>query len=287
MDWLPWKDALVISIPLLVVGGALRGRGRKVGAVAAFMRETGVVMALYTLWTFMGSLSLRHVDGAMSHGASVWHLERVLHLPREPSLQGLFMGHEGIVRFFNQYYAWAHVPAVVAFLVWLFLRHRDRYAEWRTTLAVLTGLCFTIQLVPVAPPRMYPGLGFVDTGVAFGESVYGRLGDPGPAQLGAMPSVHIAWAVLIGWAVAAAGRGRWRWVGLGHTALTVLVVVATANHWWLDGIVAVGLLAMVRLALPGFHALGRAVRAAVAPPRPVLGVALAGDEAAEAHRPGG
>ena len=34
----------------------------------------------------------------------------------------------------------------------------------------------------------------------------------------------------------------WRWLVLVHTTLTILIVTVTANHWWLDGVVAVMLL---------------------------------------------
>jgi hypothetical protein len=64
----------------------------------------------------------------------------------------------------------------------------------------------------------------------------------GADQLSAMPSVHVAWAVLIGWSVARIGTGPWRWLGPAHAVVTVLVVVATANHFWADGIVAVAVL---------------------------------------------
>lgn len=285
MDWLPWKDALLIAAPLVVIGTFLTIRGRRLRTAGAFLREAGVVMALYTLWTYMGSLSLRHVEGAMSRGAWVWDLERSLHIATEATIQGVFLGHEGVVGLFNQYYAWVHVPAMVVFLAWLFVRHRDRYPEWRTSLALLTGLCFTIQLVSVAPPRMFPGLGFTDTGIALGQSVYGRLGDPGPAQLGAMPSVHVAWAVLIGWAVVAVSARPWRWLALGHTAMTCLVVVVTANHWWLDGMVAAAILVAVRLALPELCALARTARDAATPARGIPAKAFAVGEPAEASRP--
>jgi hypothetical protein len=59
-----------------------------------------------------------------------------------------------------------------------------------------------------------------------------------------MPSVHVAWAVLIGIAVAVVGTGPWRWLGAAHAVLTSFVVVATANHFWLDGVVAVVVLAV-------------------------------------------
>ena len=57
-----------------------------------------------------------------------------------------------------------------------------------------------------------------------------------------MPSIHVAWAALIGWAVWMEASGRWRWIGAGHFALTFIVVALTGNHYWLDGIVAMVLL---------------------------------------------
>jgi hypothetical protein len=48
--------------------------------------------------------------------------------------------------------------------------------------------------------------------------------------------------VLVAWAVLRLGRGPARWLGVAHAVVTVLVVVATANHFWADGIVAVAVL---------------------------------------------
>jgi PAP2 superfamily len=260
MGWLPWKIALAAAIPLLVMGVLWRPAGRHGRTAAEFAREAALVLGLYGLWTLAGRLSLMHVDGAMSRGMSIWRLEGELGLPSEAGVQRLFLGHDLLVRAFNQYYEWVHVPALIVFLIWLFLRHRDRYPTWRTSLAVLTGVCLVIQLVPVAPPRMFGGLGFVDTGNAFGESVYGPLGSPGPAQLAAVPSLHVGWAVLIGWSVVTVSSHPWRWWALAHPLLTTVVVVVTANHWWLDGIVAIGLLVAIRIAMPYAYALARVLR---------------------------
>jgi hypothetical protein len=75
-------------------------------------------------------------------------------------------------------------------------------------------------------------------------------------QLSAMPSVHVAWAVLIAVAVISISTSRRRWWVLAHPARTVLAVTVTANHFYLDGIVAV---AIMLLAMR----LQRAVRLAV------------------------
>jgi len=42
-------------------------------------------------------------------------------------------------------------------------------------------------------------------------------------------------------------RSRWRWLALAYPAATLLAVVVTANHFWLDGIAAAALLAIALL----------------------------------------
>ena len=285
MGWMPWKMALEVAIPLLVIGVLWRPAGRRARIVTALCREGALVMGLYALWNLLGTLSLNHVGGAMSRGRSIWDIERALGLPSEVDVQKPFLDHDLIIRAFNQYYAWVHVPALGIFLIWLFLRHRDVYPTWRTSLALLTLACFVIQLVPVAPPRMFPGLGFVDTGHLYGDSVYGALRAPGPAQLSAMPSVHVAWAVLIGWVAYSVSTSRWRWIAVAHAGMTILVVTATANHWWLDGIVAAALLVAIRLATHGGRALARALPALPGRTEIAPGVALVATEPLERSGP--
>jgi hypothetical protein len=62
-------------------------------------------------------------------------------------------------------------------------------------------------------------------------------------QYAAMPSLHIGWAVMVAIGIIATTRTRWRWLAVLHPIATTLVVIGTANHFWLDGMVAVGLLA--------------------------------------------
>ena len=281
MDWMPWKDALWLASGLLAAGVLWRPAARWARTVTALCREAALVLGLYAFWNYLGTLQLRHIDGAMAHGRTVWDVERAMGLPSEAWLQERFLGHDAIIRFFDQYYLLVHVPALMVFLVWLFLRHRDAYPSWRTSLALLTGLCFVVQITPVAPPRFYPELGFVNTAHQHGESVYGALGSPGPSQLGAMPSVHVAWAVFIAWAAFSVTRSPWRWLAMGHGVMTVLVVVVTANHWWLDGIVALAILAAIRALVVPARAAARAVRGLVRRPEPAPAPALAASEAAD------
>jgi hypothetical protein len=103
---------------------------------------------------------------------------------------------------------------------------------------------------------MIPGI--VDTGKLYGQSVYS--GGLAVDQLSAMPSVHVAWAVLVGYHAWRIGGSRWRWLGPAHAVITIFVVVVTGNHWWLDGIVAVAILVTCAWAVHGGRAAWSALR---------------------------
>jgi hypothetical protein len=119
-------------------------------------------------------------------------------------------------------------------LVWLFARHRDRYPAVRNVLAVITGISLVVQLIPVAPPRLIPSLGLVDTGRTLGPSVYPTHVAPGLDQLSAMPSLHVGWAVVVAGAVIYALRSPWKWLAVLYPVATTWVVVITGNHYWAD-----------------------------------------------------
>jgi hypothetical protein len=237
---LGWQPATVLSAALFA--GAATAGLRPVSRAVPYLREAGLVAALYALWQLAGSMPVFGGGEALDRGRWIVRAERAAGLPSEQALQRLITGHPLIVQAANWYYATAHFTALGALLLWLFTRHRQRYPEVRNVLALLTASCLLIQAVPVAPPRLLPELGYVDTAARYGQSVY-NLSGISVDQLAAMPSVHVGWALLIGWAVLRVSSGRYRWWVLAHPVLTVLVVIATANHFWLDGIVAAGLLA--------------------------------------------
>lgn len=241
--WLPWEYGIVLA--LLFAGIAWRIATPR-PRLAAFAREAALISVLYSLWQIAGRLSLLGIDDAIDRGAWLWDIERAFFLPNELTLQNWMVPSSFWTQFANIYYAGAHVPAMGIFLVWMFLRHRGEYSAWRNALALVTGACLIIQLWPVAPPRLTASTGMIDTGLAYGQSVYGTLGIGVAGQLQAMPSIHVAWAALIGWAVWSASSSPWRWVGPAHFTITFIVVALTGNHYWLDGLVAMVLLVGAR-----------------------------------------
>jgi hypothetical protein len=252
---LSWPNAAILagvlaaSVPML-----RRAQRQRLAAAARFAQETALILGLFALWQFAGSFAVLGPGGALARAQWLWHAERAAHLPSETSLQQLFLAHPLIVQAFNLYYAGLHFPVLIGCMIWLFVRHHDRYLAARTTLVAFTATCLLVQLIPVAPPRMLPASGMVDTAIRYGESVYGTQGGFEPDQLSAMPSVHVGWAILVAILVIAASSSRWRWLALAYPVVTTLAVVVTANHFWLDGIVAAVLLAAV---LAAQHAIAR------------------------------
>jgi hypothetical protein len=239
--WIAWNTAALWALLLVAFVAATAGR-RHLDAARDAARETALVLALYAVWRGVRELTIRQVHGAEEHGRWVYRFQRWVHLPTEARLQHLVLPHPAIVRFLNVFYATAHGPALLVTLLWLYVRHRDHYPRIRNCVAITTGLCLVIRIFPVAPPRLLPDLGFVDTGLLYGQSVYGHGTGGMSNQLAAMPSIHVAWALIVALGVIWSLETRWKWLVLVHPFLTVLSVTATANHWWLDGIVAAGLL---------------------------------------------
>jgi len=209
--------------------------------------QLALVGALYFIYHEGRMLAGNDVTRAVHNGSSLWHLERTLHVPSEQTVQDLVLGRRQVVQAANWYYLGAHFPVTIAFLAGLFVWRRRQYARVRNALAVSTALGLAIHIAyPLAPPRLVGDIDMVDTGSVFGPSPYNGAIRGAANQFAAMPSLHVGWAVLIGivlWRLAPRG---WRWLGVVHASLTTVVVVVTANHYWIDG--AVGA-AIVLLAL--------------------------------------
>jgi hypothetical protein len=209
------------------------------------LRELALVAVLFVAYKAGRLLVADHVGQAMANAGRVWDFERAVGLPSEVGLQRALLP---AARAANIYYAYVHFPATACALLWLYVRRPSHYLWVRRTLAWLTAAALAVHvLMPLAPPRMLTGIGIVDTAKTLGPSVYGPPStDTLANQYAAMPSLHVGWAVVIALAVIVATRSRWRWLALAHPVVTVTVVVVTGNHYWLDAIVVLFLIAGTR-----------------------------------------
>ncbi|KAB2344075.1 phosphatase PAP2 family protein [Actinomadura rudentiformis] len=219
--------------------------GRRAG------KELLLIAVLFAAYKLGRVLAADHVATAFLNADRLWELERTLRLPNEARVQDWLLAEPRAVRAANVYYKFAHFPVTAAFLVWLYLKRPAHYRWSRRVLVVLTGLALAVHFaVPLAPPRMLGGLGFVDTGALYGPAVYGSPeSDQLANQFAAMPSLHVGWAVLVAAGIIVATSGRLRWLIVLHPLITTFVVVATANHYWLDGIVATAVLVVTIVTL--------------------------------------
>ncbi len=198
------------------------------------------IAMLVALWT--GYAAVRHVTGdtqrsALGNAARLLEVESTLGLDVEAVLQSA-VGWPHLFVAANTYYL-IHFPVTLAVVVLTFWRHRETvYSALRNSLIGSTVVALLVHLaVPMAPPRMLPG--FVDAGAEFGPDPYAIAGSESANQFAAMPSLHVAWAVLVGCAFWRLSGGRIvRCLAVVHPLATSLVVVITGHHFITD--VAIG-----------------------------------------------
>ncbi|MER5910182.1 phosphatase PAP2 family protein [Streptomyces sp. NPDC001982] len=208
------------------------------------VREFLLVAGLFLVYKLGRQLATGHTGEAFHNAHRVWDLERAVHLPDEVSVQSALLHGNAAVHLANTYYATVHFPATLAFLVWLYLRRPAHYVWARRVLAAVTATALILPFTfPLAPPRMLAATGLVDTARLYGPSVYGPpTSDHLSNQYAAMPSLHFGWALMVAIGLIVATRSRWRWLWLLHPLVTLLVIVGTANHYWLDALAATVLL---------------------------------------------
>lgn len=175
---------------------------------------------------------------AFGNGHAVIDAQRALHLLIEPDLQRVIVETGGLLLLAVDTTYWLSQFTVLGLaLLWIYLSRNDAFARVRNWV-LLTNMLGLIGyvLMPTAPPRMFPELGFVDT---LAQSAFLNHGS-GLIELAAnpfaaMPSLHAADALIIGFAMATLVRSS-----LAKLAWTLwpswvwFAVMATGNHFWLD-----------------------------------------------------
>lgn len=217
--------------------------------------ELALVWALFNVYRLGRSLARHHEGAALAHGRAVHRMEALLHLPSEAGIQNS-IGSADMFQWADIYYVAVHFPVTAAFLVWGFVCRPRREYQWARNLLVLqTSAALVLHIAyPLAPPRMFPSFGFVDTMSVFGPSAYnGPVADVAN-QYAAMPSLHVGWAFTIALVLWRTRPGPMAALAAAHAAITVAVVLITANHWLLDCAVGVLLVFGAEALLHAAHA---------------------------------
>lgn len=175
---------------------------------------------------------------AEHHGHQIHSLEKWLSIDIEHWANHAVARADRLRGFFDFYYESFHFVVPLAILAVLYARRPVDYRWARSALglATLLGL-IGFWLYPLAPPRLMPGLGFIDTvhGVQdFSKPDYGALTEVAN-QYAAMPSLHFGWSLWCGIVITVLAPKWWmKILGLLHPLFTVSAIIVTANHWVLD-----------------------------------------------------
>jgi hypothetical protein len=141
----------------------------------------------------------------------------------------------------NVYYGTLHFAITAALLLWVYLRRHEHYRQYRNLLGTTTVLALIGYFAfPLAPPRMYPCHAcFVDTLDTVGGfwSYHSSAAKAIANPFAAMPSLHFGWALWCGTLLWSFARHRVvRGLSVIYPLLTLLAIVVTANHFWLDAV---------------------------------------------------
>ncbi|MFE6284312.1 bifunctional glycosyltransferase 87/phosphatase PAP2 family protein [Streptomyces sp. NPDC057877] len=179
-------------------------------------------------------------ERAEAHGQQILDMERALALDIEHAVNHAVVKIDWLRGFFDFYYTSFHFVVPLTVLGILYWRRPVDYRWARSTLGLTTLLALVgFWLYPLAPPRLMPDLGIIDTvhGVQdFTKPDYGTL-TALTNQYAAMPSLHFGWSLWCGVIIAIVAPKAWmKALGLLHPLFTASAIVATGNHWVLDAV---------------------------------------------------
>jgi hypothetical protein len=213
-------------------------------------RELALLAALYVAYSASRLIADPDPGEASGNARDLLHLEAVLHLDVERWLNDGLSALPVLPLVASYWYSLLHYVVTPAVMVWVYRAHPGRYRVARNTLVAGSAMGIVgFALLPMAPPRMLPG--YVDTLASTADSGWWGSDASAPRGLGAltnelaaMPSLHVGWAVWCAAVVLLCTRRRWvRVLAVAYPVLTTVVVVATANHYLLDAVAGVAVLA--------------------------------------------
>jgi hypothetical protein len=205
------------------------------------LRQLLLFLGAYLAYRVVRGLVEGRATSAFQHARELISVERTLHLFVEPSVQAWASGSHVLMVSASWLYVNAQGPVTITALLFLYLRHNESFYFVRNMLMIAMGLALIGYVVfPTAPPRFLPEWGFVDTvDSVTGVNVSGSSASVSSLVniYAAVPSMHVAFAIVIGWPLArlvrsAAARVAW----IIYPFLMTFVIVITANHFIADAL---------------------------------------------------
>jgi membrane-associated phospholipid phosphatase len=203
------------------------------------LRQLALLVFTYTTYQLVRGAVDGRPTTAFKHARELISVERTLHFFVEPSVQAWASGSHFVMTVSSWIYINAQVSISLGALVFLYVFHNRSFYFVRNMLIVAMAIALVGYIVfPVAPPRFLPEWGFTDTvsditGVRATSAGVDTFFNP----YAAVPSMHVAFALMIGWPLSRLVRNRLaRWFWALYPLLITFVIVATANHFIFDAV---------------------------------------------------
>jgi hypothetical protein len=202
--------------------------------------EIALIAVSYIVYGQIRNAVPDHASVAIGHAHQILDIERFLRIDVEHAVNHAVNSVTWLIVAMNYYYATLHFVITIGVLVWLYHWHPGRYRVFRTVLFVTTAVALVgFFLYALAPPRLLPGGDYIDTVLVhhtWGSLASGDLKQVSN-QYAAMPSMHIGWSTWCGVTIFMLARNPWvRTAGLLYPVATLVVIVATGNHFVLDAV---------------------------------------------------
>jgi hypothetical protein len=176
---------------------------------------------------------------AFANARGIISLERTLNIFVEPSVQAWSYGSGLLVDGASWVYINAQTSVTVGALLWMYLFRNESFYFVRNMMLTAMAVALVGYIVfPTAPPRFFPEWGFLDsvsefTGVEPASDGVSAVFNP----YAAIPSMHVAFALMIGWSLAQLVQGRVaRAAWWAYPVIVTYVIVATGNHFLMDAV---------------------------------------------------
>ena len=205
------------------------------------LRQVALFGLAYLAYRLVRGLVEDDANAAFRHAEDLITLERTLHVFVEPSVQAWASGSHALMGVSSWMYVNAQTTVTVAALVYLYMRHNRNFYFVRNMFMIAMAIALVGYTVfPTAPPRFMPEWGFIDsvsdfTGmhVSHTSASLSALVNP----YAAVPSMHICFALMVGWPLARLARRRIvKLAWFLYPFLMAFVIIATANHFIFDAI---------------------------------------------------
>ena len=205
----------------------------------AGLHEAVVVVGAFLIYFVIRGAVVDRAGEAVASGIDLIELEQQLGIYWELEMQSWILDHFWLIKLMNWIYFWGHMPLVIAVAVWLYGWHRKAYFVTRNAFLASGAIGLVIYwLFPVAPPRLIPFAGFIDTMAAFDRVGYNAQEAKAFVNpYAAVPSLHFGWSLLLGAVVAWVSRHPLTFVLAGAWPVAMFFsIVMTGNHFILDAV---------------------------------------------------